>query len=103
MSFSAGYGILNTGGRSLKGERTDNMKTKYKYIEMQKMNLIDKRKTDIYIVKNIKSGWGIGHIKWHPSWRQYCFFPGQDSIYSYGCLDNISDFIFQLMKKRKEG
>lgn len=78
-------------------------KIKYKYIEMNKLEMEDKnKKTDIYSVKNIKSQFVIGLIKWHPSWRQYCFFPGIDTLYSRGCLDNIADFLWKLKQEREK-
>jgi len=77
------------------------VKTKYKYIEMQKMKTIDKkRKTDIYIIKNIKSQSGIGKIKWNPGWRQYCFFPNNETVFSQGCLDDINNFLEQLKQEK---
>lgn len=80
------------------------MKTKYKYIEMEKITLKDKkRKTDIYSVKSNSSAWELGQIKWFHSWRQYCFFPEFDTVFSRGCLDDIADFINQLMEERKHG
>lgn len=78
------------------------MKTKYKYIEMEKIIIKNKkRKTDIYSVKSKSSAWEIGKIKWFPSWRQYCFFPESNTIFSKGCLDDISDFLEQLKQERK--
>jgi len=76
---------------------------KYKYIEMNRLEKEDKnKKTDVYSVKNIKSQFVIGLIKWYPSWRQYCFFPSNDTLYSLGCLDNIVDFLRKLKREREK-
>jgi len=76
---------------------------KYKYIEMNRLEKEDKnKKTDVYSVKNIKSQFVIGLIKWYPSWRQYCFFPSNDTLYSLGCLDNIVNFLRKLKREREK-
>ena len=65
-----------------------------KFIEF---NLVEqKKKTSIYAVRNIKSQSIIGWVKWYPNWRQYCFFPELETIYSDGCLKDIIDFIREL-------
>jgi len=62
-----------------------------KYIEF---NLVcQKPKTQVYVVRNIKSQSIIGYIKWLCAWRQYCFFPEPDTVYSVGCLQDIIEFI----------
>ncbi len=62
-----------------------------KYIEF---NLVQQKpKTSIYAVRNIKSQDIIGWIKWYPQWRQYCFFPEPNCIFSVDCLECIIKFI----------
>jgi len=74
----------------------------YKYMLIEKLNIENKkRKTNIYSVKTKKAKFIIGCIKWHPSWRQYCFFPGQDTVFSKGCLEDINNFLEQLKQERK--
>jgi hypothetical protein len=58
-------------------------------------------KTKIFSVTNINNGGEIGVVKWYGAWRQYCFFPAPDTIYSTGCLDNIAVFMSELMQERK--
>lgn len=69
-----------------------------KYITIKKTVKNKKRKTDIFTVHNKKSNFIIGIIKWYPSWRQYCFFPSEMTVYSYECLRDISNFITNLKK-----
>ncbi len=67
------------------------MEKTYKYIKIVEVSR--KKKTSIYCVYNIKSGDLIGRIEWYIPWRQYCVIPLADTIYSAGCLKDISDFI----------
>jgi hypothetical protein len=70
-----------------------------KYIEF---NLVEQKpKTSVYAIRNVKSQTIIGWLKWHPSWRQYCFFPEQNTVFSYGCLNDIIEQV-NLLKKTRE-
>jgi hypothetical protein len=70
-----------------------------KYIEFNLGRL--NKKTQIYIVRNIKSQMILGYIKWYGGWRQYIFEPfGSGTIFSSGCLKDIYNFINKLMKHR---
>lgn len=75
------------------------MKTKYKYIHFEQIE--SKTKTSKWWCFNNKSLGTLGLIKWHPAWRQYCFFPYQNTIFNKGCMEDINDFITQLMDERK--
>jgi len=62
-----------------------------KYIEF---NLVmQKPKTAVYAVRNIKSHYILGYIQWHCTWRQYCFYPDSNCVFSAGCLKDIIDFM----------
>ncbi|MCK4245312.1 MAG: hypothetical protein KAX20_06780 [Candidatus Omnitrophica bacterium] len=50
---------------------------------------------------NNKSQGELGVVKWYPAWRQYCYFPTTQAVYSKGCLDDIGDFIRQLQVWRQ--
>lgn len=66
-------------------------------------NLIEQKpKTSIFSVDNNNSGIRLGIIKWFSSWRQYCFFPTEETVFSQGCMKEIQDFIQNLKKERKE-
>lgn len=32
----------------------------------------------------------LGIIAWYPSWRQYCFFPKEATIFNPECMETIS-------------
>jgi hypothetical protein len=77
------------------------MKTKYKYIHFEEIPL--PRKTSTWSIRNNKSGSLLGVIKWYGPWRQYCFFPSSygEVVFNKGCLEDINDFITQLMEIRR--
>ena len=76
------------------------MKTKYEYIDMEEVE--KKAKTSVFAIFSNSSKEHIGTIKWYGPWRQYCFFPVDDTIWNKGCLTDVIDFINQLMEMRKK-
>lgn len=76
------------------------MKTKYKYIHFALLER--KTKTDVYVCLNNKSNNSLGLVKWYPAWRQYCFYPSPNTVFNKGCMEDINDFITQLMDERKK-
>lgn len=42
----------------------------------------------------------LGVVKWYPIWKQYCFFPECDIVFSQDCLADIQHFIGQLKENR---
>ena len=79
----------------------------YDHIEFKRIDMDDgSRKTSIWGCYNKKSGDSLGFVKWHGAWRQYCFFAGGPPSYrmvilSRSCMDDIQDFINNLMKARE--
>lgn len=59
------------------------------------------RKTKTVDIQNKSSGVILGTIKWYPGWRQYCFLPAADCVFSKGCLEDIGTAIAELMNERK--
>ena len=70
-----------------------------KYIRFE--TYAQKPKTKLYGVVNIKSGFRIGIIKWYGAWRQYCFYPDEETIFNTDCMEYIIEFIKKLMEERK--
>lgn len=67
--------------------------------------LVDKKPiTNVYSVRSKCSKCRLGTIKWHPSWRNYCYFPSidEETVYSDRCLMSISIFIKELNLKHKK-
>lgn len=77
------------------------MKTEYQYLvfEQKKVEGFYKTKNTPWTCMNKGSRSELGVIKWHGAWRQYCYFPLIQAVYSSGCLDDIADFLKQLNKK----
>lgn len=60
------------------------------------------RKTKIYTLVNQKNELiHLGIIKWHAAWRQYCFFPEDETVFNKTCLKDIMCFLEDLNKKRQ--
>ena len=79
------------------------MKTEYEYIYFAK--LPPKPKTVVYECRSIKTTESLGVVRWYGPWRQYCFFPGKDTIFNVGCMSDVIDFIKQLpraTRRKKE-
>jgi hypothetical protein len=76
------------------------MKMDYEYIEMAEVE--KKTKTSVYAIFSKSDKEHIGTIKWYAPWRQYCFFPVDDTIWNRGCLTDVIGFINQLMEMRKK-
>jgi len=73
------------------------MKTEYQYLIFTEVKKTT-GKTRIFECRNKKSKIVLGIVKWHGAWRQYCYFPTIQAVYSAGCLKDIADFISQLKK-----
>ena len=71
------------------------MKTEYKYLQFQEIPSKSKP-TRKFICWNKKVGGELGEIRWLSDWRQYCFFPTVQAVYSVSCLNDIADFIKNL-------
>ena len=70
---------------------------KDKYIEFYSV-MLPNRKTPIVAVYNKISKEVIGEIRWYPPWRQFCFFPEDETVYHDGCLIKINECIAYLKK-----
>lgn len=71
----------------------------YKYIKITEIKTNKKTKTFMVISKS--DNFPLAEIKWYSRWRQYCFFPEKSTIWNKGCLDDINNFLTQIMEERK--
>ena len=71
------------------------MKTRYKFLIFEKAKE-QPPKTERWECKNARNGTVLGEVKWYGPWRQYCYFPIVQAVYSNGCLKDIAHFIGQL-------
>lgn len=73
------------------------------YLEfVQVWNEGEKRKTKIFKVRSKLHGSYLGGIQWYGRWRQYAFFPAEETVFNSGCLDDILQFIRKLMEERRQ-
>jgi len=61
------------------------------------------RKTRRLNLVNRNSGDIIGTVSWYASWRQYCFFPEPNTVWSDGCLADVHDLMGKLRSERGHG
>lgn len=71
-----------------------------KYITYVEMPAYRKIKTKIFEVVSTSNRETLGTIKWYGPWRQYVFFPESETIWNTTCLQDINNFISELMKDR---
>jgi len=76
------------------------MKTLFTHIYLQELPICNGT-TSRWAVRNRKSNYLLGWIKWYGAWRRYCFFPLVDSVFSADCLADIQETIGALMAERK--
>jgi hypothetical protein len=62
-----------------------------------------KTKTRFVRVESLHHGTHLGAIHWHAQWRQYCFFPYIDTVWSIGCMIEVQACIDHMMSLRKVG
>jgi len=61
-----------------------------------------KPKTNVYTIFSKSSGDRLGEIKWYAPWRQYCFFPDEETIWAKGCLNEVNFLIEKFMKEWRD-
>lgn len=67
------------------------MKTTYRYLRF--VEVPSSGKTKKWSCQNINSGVELGVVRWCGPWRQFCYFPSVQAVYSAGCLRDIGDFL----------
>jgi hypothetical protein len=60
-----------------------------------------KPKTEVWQLVSKSQDALLGELKWYAPWRQYCFFPSDETVWSLGCLEDVLAFI-NGMKTRRE-
>ena len=58
-----------------------------------KMKIID--------IVNINHQKVIGQIKWFGRWRQYCFFPCEETVWNKTYMEDVYEVMNDLMEERK--
>jgi hypothetical protein len=73
----------------------------FEHFEIVQQPRLQGRKTHIYSVEK-HDGTKLGYIDWYGPWRQYCFYPAGQTLWSLGCLDDIATFLTDLKDERKK-
>lgn len=68
----------------------------YQHIHFVRLPTPPRRKTPIWSCRTNRNGDELGQVRWYSSWRQFCYFPTAQAVYSAGCLADIQTFIRQL-------
>jgi hypothetical protein len=72
-----------------------------KHLKFVKAPQNPSKKTAFYVVVSNHDDSELGFIEWNGGWRQYCFYPYEDCVWSWDCLKDLSEFIKGLMDERK--
>jgi hypothetical protein len=51
------------------------------------------KKTCTWNVYSKVDGFFLGKIKWFSSWRQYCFFPNDNTLWNAECVEDVAKFM----------
>ncbi len=73
---------------------------KERYLEIRLVH--EGEKTSTWDVVSAKHGDLLGIIRWWGAWRQYTFFPSNNTVFNPDCMREISRFIETQMKARKK-
>ena len=74
--------------------------TETKYLIFKKQKIGIKKTFDVWIYN--KSDELLGNIYWRPGWRTYVFNPVEDMELDTKCLDDINNYIKELIEERKK-
>lgn len=77
------------------------LKTEYEFIRFVEQEKPRERKTPRWSCVNKRYGDVLGTIAWLGRWRQFVFVPAGGAVFSSGCMQDIREFIGQLMQQRK--
>ena len=61
----------------------------------------DSGKTTVWEIRENKSDYLLGTIRWYSPWRTYCIYTYDGCIFNTACLKDILDFIKHLLDDRK--
>jgi len=79
------------------------MRTQYQYIHFvkvaEKASVV--RKTSEWSCRSNRNGAELGTVQWYAPWRQYCYEPTAQAVYSDSCLIGIAAFLGGLNDERK--
>ena len=83
-------------------ELPEPLKGDYEYFVVRSKRQEPGRKTFVYEIIDKKGGLMLGWVKWYPAFRQYCFHPCPNTVWSESCLADVQDFLARLKRARDE-
>ncbi len=72
----------------------------YKHIRFELSE--EKPKTRVWSCINNSLDDVLGEARWHAPWRQYCFFPEDQIVFSPSCLTDITSFLNKVNIQHKK-
>ena len=83
-------------------EYQDPTSVESKYLTFEDNPLLGKdKKTKVILIISKRHDNVLGQIRWYGSWRQYVFFPSEDTIWNSECMGDVQECIAQLMAERR--
>jgi len=70
-----------------------------KYLRFIKLERPPSKKTDIILIDSVSGNYTLGRIQWYAPWRQYCFFPYEETVWNTGCMEDVYEVINELKKR----
>lgn len=71
------------------------------YLEFHRMRrALDHRTQRYAVVKSAVNSYDmeiLGWVHWYGAWRQYCFYPADGTLWSGGCLEDVTAFLRWIM------
>ena len=72
------------------------------YVEFLELPTRLNRQTTVLQVLSVNHGDDLGQICWYGRWQQYVFEPAEGTVFSVGCMNDISARITALMAARND-
>ena len=72
------------------------------YVKFEESGSSTSGRTKIWLVKNAKSDFEIGRIRWMSSWRKYTFEPANNCVFDANCLRDIATACELYTQQHKE-
>lgn len=69
------------------------IQTDYEFFRVEPQPQDPRKKTKTYYLVNHRSGTSIATIEWYGAWRQFCFFPMENTVWSDGCMADVREII----------
>ncbi len=81
---------------------TESSKDRKYHLSFRRKRKPKGKKTNIYVVeKDHEYGLRLGEVRWYGAFRQYCFYPEKDTMFSKGCLELVNNFLDKVNKRHR--